>query len=128
MKQSPFKRPDQQEEVYRAYLETIKDIECPFCEESIIENQLVEEYDKHWLLTNKFPYPNTTHHYLIVPKVHITKLSQMLPRERENLYHIITRLINKHNDVDILMRSEANPEKSIDHLHCHVIVINKNES
>lgn len=118
---NPYTRTPRMQAKYDKHKEKVMSSGCPFCFISTIQDQILETYD-HWLLlVNKFPYANTQTHLLLVPTRHITRFSQMRQEEFLEWNSIKWSFIQKHGDLEDLTRSDNNPDKSVYHLHTHLI-------
>jgi diadenosine tetraphosphate (Ap4A) HIT family hydrolase len=113
--------------------------DCHFCREGFEEKHtkpIIEE-QKHWLVTaNDYPYVKNDpsfHHYLIVPKRHITRISELLQEEQIELFQMIAWLENHLHifDESIFVRT-GNMDytgATLDHLHFHFITgVQKSEN
>ena len=97
---------------------TIKKRNCPFCD---MEEQDIIEECEHWLvIRNLYPYPRHETHFMIVPKRHIEKKSELSPQEIEELYKIEERYIKQY-DAFVMNRVYGWASSSVAHLHIHVL-------
>lgn len=121
MSQTTYERDPQTQVRYERYLKSIKDIPCVFCHTQSIQNQFVSETNYFYILENKFPYQKTDFHYLIVPKRHIHSLDEFTLEEFEEWTYIQSQYILDWQDFDITTRGTTNIDKSVNHLHTHLI-------
>lgn len=109
---------------YIKVLKTFHKTFCPFCNEK--PENIVEISNHFYILVPRAPY--TKDHLIIVPRRHICFLNDLKNKETKEMYNIIERrttlLHRKHKDVNLLLRDWLAwwlSEKSIDHLHFHLI-------
>lgn len=102
--------------------------ECYFCT-GYTKNELASPIyvGLNWFVKrNDFPYPGSKHHYLIVIKDHITKITDLKTDEWLELQEIIKWLENQLSitGASYFIRSGdmAFTGATLDHLHCHLIV------
>lgn len=102
---------------------------CPFCWKympSYHKNPILRKTD-HWLYTrNAWPYPHTKHHFILVPKSHISTPTEMNTEQWAGLQEMIDFISKEHEIVDAtcLMRFGEMKETgaTVRHLHAHIIV------
>ena len=105
--------------LYHRYLKGLKT--CPFCQ----SKERVLASKKHAYLTYaKAPYHK--HHLLVVPKKHVVSLfaiSRVEARDIDELIKLGTKILQKleYNNFTILVREGDNSNKSIKHVHYHLI-------
>lgn len=97
---------------------TIKKRNCPFCD--MEEQDIVEECNYWLVIKNLYPYPRHNIHFMIVPKRHIEKKSELLLHEIEELYEIEERYIKKY-DAFVMNRMYWRASSSVAHLHIHIL-------
>ncbi len=93
---------------------------CPFCKiETQLEYKTVEKLYHFNIIYNKFKYPYTAEHLLILPKRHIKKWSELSYNEMQELQALISNALDKW--YMLLWRHYPNAGSSIEHLHIHLI-------
>jgi diadenosine tetraphosphate (Ap4A) HIT family hydrolase len=114
---------------------------CIFCpssysydsdEDVLLEYDSGKSYKKrvkgestHWvLLHNEYPYLGTRHHLLLVPKRHVTELSELSGVEQVDLLTMLGDLAGRFGHCAIGLRSGdmAYNGGTIAHLHVHLVV------
>jgi len=106
------------------YSEFIKiNTECPFCEPKKIE-EVIKENDHAFMTYSIAPYHK--HHVLIIPHRH-TEIFDDLNKEEtiaiDRLLKVGVKMIRAlgYNDYTILVRNGGKNNKSIEHLHYHIV-------
>jgi len=104
-----------------------KDGVCPFCPENI------EHYHAHpvtlryscMVTRNMAPYSGAKEHWLIIPKRHIQKFSDLSAYEQQEIFLVMKELEEKRKfpGCSIIMRSGTTnyTGASVAHFHAHVI-------
>lgn len=97
---------------------------CPFCPGNI-ENELVAT-TTHWAVVhNQFPYKNARLHLLLLPKRHVTSLSELLPEELTDLAMAIRVATADFPELDngygLAIRDGEVGGVTLYHLHFHLI-------
>lgn len=104
---------------------------CFMCQENIPEfyeqrGGLIDEGQYTFLVLNGYPYENTRHHYMVIPKEHITSLEEL---NDETLLEMLSfyRKLEKELEITggaIAMRfgNPAETGATVHHLHMHLIV------
>lgn len=101
---------------------------CHFCAEGFKEHSAAVIHEgNHWFVTaNDFPYEGSVHHYLIVNKTHITRLSEIADKARVELFSVIEWLEEYLGvaGASVFVRSGdmAYTGATLDHLHFHFLV------
>lgn len=100
---------------------------CLFCPGHLDQVQDVVHRSKHWTVTpNRYPYPNTRLHLLVVPNEHVTDLADLDPAAQLDLFTTLaaTRSTYGLTHYGIGVRAGDSPDTgaTIKHLHVHVIV------
>ena len=103
--------------------------QCHFCREGFESRHaapIIRETDNWFVTANNYPYSGTIHHYLIVPKVHMTRTQELSDQSRIELFDVHTWL-EEHLDItgsSLLVRSGDMRLTcaTLDHLHFHLIV------
>ncbi len=115
-------------EQLRRMKELEKKGECHFCGDITKKHTapVIYRNQKWFIVANDFPYHGSTHHYLIVPTSHITRLTDLSPDDQLNLFDAIGWL-EKELDVkgfSVFARSGdmALTGATLDHLHFHFLV------
>ena len=105
--------------LYADFLKTIK--KCPFCGN---EDRWIKEAKTAFLTYSLAPYAK--HHLLVIPKRHITSFTNLKPAEEKDIDALIMagmKLLHKlkHKNISVLVRDGDHSEKSVAHLHYHLI-------
>lgn len=105
--------------LYHSYLKKLKI--CPFCES---EDRILVSNRYAYLTYAKAPYHK--HHLLIVPKRHVVSLFKVSANEEKSINKLInigTTILKKlkYNNFTILVREGDDSNKSIKHVHYHLI-------
>ena len=105
--------------LYKDFLKTIKT--CPFCKN---EDRWIKETKTAFLTYSLAPYAK--HHLLVIPKRHVTSFTNLKPVEEKDIDMLIMagmKLLHKlkHKNISILTRDGDHSEKSVEHLHYHLI-------
>ncbi len=116
-------------EQLRRMEELVRTGQCHFCREGFERRHaapIIYETGSWFITANNFPYDGSVHHYLIVVKRHITKVSEMRFLEKNELFNAIEwlELKLKVSGESIFVRSGdmAYTSATLDHLHFHFIV------
>lgn len=98
-------------------------MDCPFC---FKRSQLVLfESEYTYVLANKFPA--TESHLLVVPKIHVSNISELSAEQLSDMMKCIQESRKKINrfsspvGYNIILNEGLIAEQSIDHLHWHII-------
>jgi len=107
---------------YKEFLKT--QTGCPFCEPRF--NRTICEEGNAYLTYSIAPYHK--HHLLVVTKRHIENFEELGNEEIESinkLLHIGVKMIKSlgYKDYSILLRNGPDSDKSVEHLHCHIIPV-----
>lgn len=97
---------------------------CPFCGEAMW-SQRVEAFDRFVVLFNKYPYKNALYHFLVVPKQHVDGMHELSVAQRAEHWHILDIYTRRYKGLEYLTRAPSNTDKSVAHLHTHLILWNK---
>jgi len=105
--------------LYNDYLKKIKS--CPFCEN---ESRILISNKYAYLTYSKAPYHK--HHLLVIPKKHIVSFYDISKNERNDIDELIKIGIKilkklKYNNFTILIREGDSSNKSVRHVHYHLI-------
>lgn len=108
--------------LYDDYLRTLKN--CPFCDVSNYQSQVVSENKTSALIISLAPYQK--HHLLIIPKRHLERVVDISDDEISDINDLQKVAIKilyglNYKDMSILVREGENIGKSVRHLHYHVI-------
>lgn len=112
----------------RRMLELEKNGDCHFCGDVKTKHTSPIIYDElRWFITaNDFPYKGSVHHFLIVSKRHITKISDLHMEAQLDLFKAMRWLENylQTTGGSYFVRSGdmAYTAATLDHLHFHYIV------
>lgn len=109
--------------------ELIRTGQCHFCREGF-ENRhsapIIYEDDNWFISANNFPYAGSVHHFLVVPKTHITRVSELSTEDRVKLFDAFAWLEKYLNTPGegIFVRSGnmAYTGATLGHLHFQFIV------
>lgn len=106
---------------YEEFRETWPNDLCVFCDKDV---RHVESYTHFTVSNNEFPYNLydglvVTDHLLIIPKKHITTLSDMNAVESAELLEILKAYEEK--SYNYYARSIQNTYRSVAHYHVHLI-------
>jgi ATP adenylyltransferase len=101
--------------------------DCFFCDANLIKKQNCTQFEYlHWyVLVNKHPYQNGN--VMIVPKRHLTKLSQLSEEEWQEYAKVIVsvqKALTHHFDTDsfnVGLNEGKESGRSVAHLHWQVI-------
>ena len=109
-------------EEYRKIAETGK---CPFCPGNI-GNKFIGE-TAHWnIVLNKFPYPNSRLHVLLLPKRHIVSLEEAKAEELADMAKAIKLVGDQFpflaDGYGLGLRVKEIGGATLYHLHFHLIV------
>ena len=84
---------------FSQYCQMVRDAQtgkCPFCKLDPNYNKVILE-NAHWYLwQSSSPEKHTKHHFIIVPKRHITGTSELSEREVLSLFIIMNAIKRKH--------------------------------
>ena len=105
--------------LYRDYLKKLE--VCPFCS---CDNRVLVSNEHAYLTYAKAPYHK--HHLLVTTKKHkesLFSINKIETRDIDKLIEIGTKILRelKYNNFTILVREGDNSNKSIKHLHYHLI-------
>jgi len=105
--------------LYDNYLKKMET--CPFCD---FENRLLASNKNAYLTYAKAPYHK--HHLLVIPKKHKESFFNISANERKDIDELIkigTKVLKKlkYNNFTILVREGDDSNKSIKHVHYHLI-------
>lgn len=91
--------------------------DCPYCNNDYI---LIRESIFFIIIENKYPYPDTKEHLLLIPKKHIRKVDEMTKAEQKDWIKIISIYMN--NWYLVLNRHFWwGAWASVEHFHTHII-------
>lgn len=102
--------------------------ECHFCGDITKKHTapVIYRNNKWFVVANDFPYTGSTHHYLIVPTRHITKLTDLSTDDQLKLFDAIGWLEKKLGvkGFSVFVRSGdmSYTGATLDHIHFHFIV------
>jgi diadenosine tetraphosphate (Ap4A) HIT family hydrolase len=105
--------------LYHDYLKNMK--ACSFCE----ANKRMLIFNEHAYLTySKAPYH--AHHLLVIPKRHVVSFFNLTVKENEDINELVkigAQILKKlkYDNFSILVREGPKSDKSIKHLHYHLI-------
>lgn len=120
---------DRTPKVHRAYKDYLKRRDpsttvCTFCEPEYDGNKIVADYTHCYVMANTYPYSfwelrKVTEHLMIVPRRHVTSLSQLHPEENEELISLFGKY--EQDGYDIFARTSISSTRSQHHQHTHLI-------
>lgn len=100
---------------------------CPFCD--LKDKYLLLQDDGMALTMNLYPYID--YHLMIIPIRHVENLRDLNDQEFiaiRNLSYVATKLLNKRGikDINLLYREGDHSDRSLGHLHVHMIPYKNN--
>lgn len=100
------------------------DHECAFCTISPKSKQVLKNHTYFREITNIFPYSlwdssKVTEHAMLVPKRHITSLSQLTKPEKLEYITLISE--KEGQGYDVFSRGHNSHMKSVPHQHTHIL-------
>ena len=101
---------------------------CPFCPETFKwHTNPILKREGNWLITESFqPYKNTDHHFLLIGKRHKEQLSELTPKDWNEMAQLQKWAIKKFNlkGGGLAMRfgDTAHTGATVSHIHMHLIV------
>jgi len=120
--------PEQRQRMERLLIDNV----CHFCREGFEKRHsapIIYETDFWFIAANNYPYNGTIYHYLIIPKVHIKKYSEMTDDLSAHLTQAVYWLENHLNvsGYSIFVRSGDTRITcaTLEHLHVHFVVGDK---
>lgn len=98
---------------------------CPFCNEATLK-RAVEETTHAYVVPNLTQYDlweahNVTDHLLVIPKRHVTSLSELNEKERLEIMDIVARY--EPQGYNVYARGVGFVNKSVEHQHTHLIKV-----
>jgi diadenosine tetraphosphate (Ap4A) HIT family hydrolase len=106
----------------------IKDGVCPFCREHFEQyhTKPILAEDAHWVLTENFaPYEGSTHHFLLVAKVHVTGFWELSPEAQVAFFAMLEQARQRADTPGgtVLMRwgDTDFTGASVRHLHAQMV-------
>lgn len=101
------------------------EVDCPFCNEEVIQRQKIYENDLILVLyTHK---PVTEGHCLVIPKRHIQRFEDLTEQEAIELFHAVQKVDQAVEKVlgtrpyMLLQKNGAQVGQSVPHVHVHYI-------
>jgi diadenosine tetraphosphate (Ap4A) HIT family hydrolase len=106
--------------LYKDYLKTATG--CPFC--GSVADRFIKEEDEAFLTYSIAPYHK--HHILVVPKRHVANYEDLNEHEIRAMEKLLLSGIKTikalgYNNYTILLRNGENTDKSVEHLHYHIV-------
>lgn len=98
---------------------------CPFCNQQIIDKQLITETKLSLVLYCLTPA--TAGNVLIIPKRHMTRLEELKEEELTDMYRLVQKVqaVFKEcyglSDYLVVQKNGKNAGQSVDHIHIHVM-------
>jgi diadenosine tetraphosphate (Ap4A) HIT family hydrolase len=110
--------------LYKKHAKNSPNEACNFCKFSPNDGQVVSESEHFWIATNLFAYNvwddrNVDEHLMLLPKRHVTSLSELTSAERAD--YIEQLVACEAHDYSTYTRAPGNASKSIPHLHTHLV-------
>lgn len=116
---------DQYDEMVRLEEEGI----CIFCPDHLGHEggkEIIAANDTWSLVFNDYPYPATLHHVMLIPKQHVTKLTELSAQSQRGYWDILQKAAERYGpDYFVLASRNGNPRytgATIAHLHMQFIV------
>lgn len=104
---------------------------CPFCPEFFKwhRKSILEEKDG-WLITeSSWPYKNTEHHLIIIPRRHMEKIEELKNSDLATAFELMNNFIKKHNipggGITLRFGDTRYTGATVTHLHFHFFVPHK---
>lgn len=99
-------------------------VACVFCTIVYDKAKVVNETKFFWIYKNLFSYNtwdnlDVKEHLMIIPKEHITKLSELNGSAQRSYMELVTEYDEK--GYSHYLRAAGNATKTIDHMHTHLI-------
>jgi len=100
---------------------------CIFCPEHITNDGSKILFEtKHWIVkTNKYPYKDTKHHIVLVPKEHVPTISKLSKEAQEDFLPAVARSEKKFKLDSYAIGIRSGDMRynggSIEHLHAHIV-------
>ncbi len=119
------------EEYSQVLRDIVKDGKCPFCFENFAEfsrskHTPMKETAGWYLVRNSWPYPNTEHHLLIIPKRHCEELSDLTSSDMVQILELAEYARNyfsiKGGAMTVRFGDSLYTGATVVHLHFHLIV------
>lgn len=101
--------------VYNKWCDNGFSDKCPYCED-IFE----KKYKYFKIMENKYPYPKTEKHLLLVPYKHIRTLGELDQQQIKELQTILHNYMEKWYTL-LGRHFPSNKDASVEHLHIHLI-------
>lgn len=113
-------------QTFKKYQQRKKVPGCPFCDPNEISYRLAFETDHCVVVPNQTPYEVWEHHrvlehLMVIPKRHVVGLYDLTDEELLDITRIYARF--EQQGFSIYARADANPRRSVEHLHHHLIKI-----
>jgi diadenosine tetraphosphate (Ap4A) HIT family hydrolase len=110
--------------------DTTAGVGCSLCE-TITDSQVVQETPTMRVVKNRIPYDvfdglrTTGRHYMIVPKRHVSLISEFTDAEKLEMMQLIGAY--EKEGFSVYARSKTNIHRSQPHQHTHLIELSKKE-
>lgn len=114
-------RSPEQEKLYQNFLKVLPKNYDPFLKENYLKNKGIYRGDTCGVIHNKFPYPEYKEHILIYPFKATDKLSDLDDQTKLELMDLLAFYSDLLVGSFVFFRSYGNKEKSVKHLHFHLI-------
>ena len=97
---------------------------CDFCQFTSKHQQVIEASAHFWVVYNNFSYDiwdnfNVAHHYMLVPRRHITSLAELSQEEAHD--YVVLLAAYESKGFSVYARAPQNASKSIQHQHTHLL-------
>jgi len=113
---------------FKKYQQRKKVPGCPFCDPNEISYRVQYETEHCWVIPNQTPYEVWEHHkvrdhLMVIPKRHVTGLYDMNDTELLDIARVYGRY--EAAGYSVYARGTNSPRRSVDHLHTHLIKIDR---
>lgn len=105
---------------------------CVFCDLENMRRLLIIETDFTWVISNIHPI-NALGHFLLVPKAHVTKLTELTDEQREDVFNLLFAVTSRIEErvgpegLNIQVNQGTIAGQTILHFHIHVICRSKGD-
>ncbi len=115
--------------------QSLKNNMCIFCKEGlkkIHKLPILKKNNSFFITNNAFPYDGTVKHILIIPKRHVSDVTELSKEEWNDLKHMVNWVIKKEKikGGSLFLRFGDNKYNggTLEHLHFQIIVGNSNDT
>lgn len=103
--------------------------ECLFCPERLyppVTDRVLLRNAEWAVVRNDFPYPGTSHHYMLIPRLHVERLNDLSVEAFAALHEILREFVEdlglEYYGLGSRNGDPAHTGGTIRHLHLHLIV------